>query len=309
MVQTSMNIAVLSGKGGTGKTLLSVNMAAASESATYIDCDVEEPNGYLFFKPEEIVEENVSVKIPEVDKELCSGCRKCVGFCKFNALAFIKKAPIVFGDICHSCGGCSLLCPENAITEKDKVIGKIEKGKSQGIDVYTGILNTGEVSGVPIIEKLLEENRKSKSSAIKNSATENSATGNEKLSIIDCPPGSACIVMESIKDADFCVLVAEPTEFGSHNLEMVYELVSLFGKPFGVVLNKCLDGENPSEEFCKEKGIKILGRVPFEKELGEINSNAKIAARESEKYNKLFKNILETVKGEVQRETASYTER
>lgn len=294
MVQTSMNIAVLSGKGGTGKTLLSVNMAAASKSATYIDCDVEEPNGYLFFKPEAIVEENVSVKIPEVDKELCSGCRKCVDFCKFNALAFIKKAPIVFGDICHSCGGCSLLCPENAITEKDKVIGKIEKGKSQGIDVYTGILNTGEVSGVPIIEKLLEENR---------------ATDNEKLSIIDCPPGSACIVMESIKDADFCVLVAEPTAFGAHNLEMVYELVSLFGKPFGVVLNKCLDGENPSEEFCKEKGIKILGRVPFEKELGELNSNAKIAARESERYNKLFKNILETVKGEVQRETASYTER
>lgn len=305
MVQTSMNIAVLSGKGGTGKTLLSVNMAAASESATYIDCDVEEPNGYLFFKPEEIVEENVSVKIPEVDKELCSGCRKCVDFCKFNALAFIKKAPIVFGDICHSCGGCSLLCPENAITEKDKVIGKIEKGKSQGIDIYTGILNTGEVSGVPIIEKLLEENRKSSS----NGEISNNIEGNEKLSIIDCPPGSACIVMESIKDADFCVLVAEPTAFGAHNLEMVYELVSLFGKPFGVVLNKCLDGENPSEEFCKEKGIKILGRVPFEKELGELNSNAKIAARESERYNKLFKNILETVKGEVQHERASYTER
>ena len=305
MVQTSMNIAVLSGKGGTGKTLLSVNMAAASKLATYIDCDVEEPNGYLFFKPEEIVEENVSVKIPEVDKELCSGCRKCVDFCKFNALAFIKKAPIVFGDICHSCGGCSLLCPENAITEKDKVIGKIEKGKSQGMDVYTGILNTGEVSGVPIIEKLLEENRKSSS----NGEVSNNIEGNERLSIIDCPPGSACIVMESIKDADFCVLVAEPTAFGAHNLEMVYELVSLFGKPFGVVLNKCLDGENPSEEFCKEKGIKILGRVPFEKELGEINSNAKIAARESERYNKLFKNILETVKGEVQHERASYTER
>ena len=305
MVQTSMNIAVLSGKGGTGKTLLSVNMAATSKSATYIDCDVEEPNGYLFFKPEEIVEENVSVKIPEVNKELCSGCRKCVDFCKFNALAFIKKAPIVFGDICHSCGGCSLLCPENAITEKDKVIGKIEKGKSQGIDIYTGILNTGEVSGVPIIEKLLEENRKSSS----NGEVSNNIEENEKLSIIDCPPGSACIVMESIKDADFCVLVAEPTAFGAHNLEMVYELVSLFGKPFGVVLNKCLDGENPSEEFCKEKGIKILGRVPFEKELGELNSNAKIAARESERYNKLFKNILETVKGEVQHERASYTER
>lgn len=263
MVQTSMNIAVLSGKGGTGKTLFSVNMAAASESATYIDCDVEEPNGYLFFKPEAIVEENVSVKIPEVDKELCSGCRKCVDFCKFNALAFIKKAPIVFGDICHSCGGCSLLCPENAITEKDKVIGKIEKGKSQGIDVYTGILNTGEVSGVPIIEKLLEENRKSSS----NGEGSNNIEGNEKLSIIDCPPGSACIVMESIKDADFCVLVAEPTAFGAHNLEMVYELVSLFGKQFGVVLNKCLMEKIRQRNFVKKKELKFLEEFLLKKNL------------------------------------------
>ena len=315
MVQTNMNIAVLSGKGGTGKTLLSVNMAAASKFATYIDCDVEEPNGYLFFKPKEIVEENVFVKIPKVDKELCNGCRKCVDFCKFNALAFIKKSPIVFGDICHSCGGCLLLCPQKAITEIDKLIGKIEKGKSEGIDAYTGILNTGEVSGVPIIQKLLEENRKLKKKIInRNEIIKNEIEKNieenheEKISIIDCPPGSACIVMESIKDADFCILVAEPTLFGAHNLEMVYELVSLFGKPFGVVLNKCLEGLNPSEEFCNEKGIKILGKIPFEKELGELSSNAKIAARESEKYNKLFRDILETVKGEVKNERASCTE-
>ena len=288
-----MNIAVLSGKGGTGKTLLSVNMAAASGSALYIDCDVEEPNGHLFFKPENIVEEEVTVKIPKVDKELCSGCRKCVDFCKFNALAFIKKSPIVFDDVCHSCGGCSLLCPTKAITEDDKVIGKIEKGNSQGIDVYTGILNTGEVSGVPVIEKLLQKNREFE----------------DRLSIIDCPPGSACIVMESIKDADFCVLVAEPTAFGAHNLKMVHELVTLFKKPFGVVLNKCLDGENPSEEFCIENGIKIIGKIPFEKEIGRLSSEAKVVARESEKYRELFASILETVKGEVSDEKASYTKR
>ncbi|WP_300278461.1 ATP-binding protein [Peptacetobacter sp.] len=288
-----MNIAVLSGKGGTGKTLLSVNMAAASKSGVYIDCDVEEPNGHLFFKPENLEIEDVSVKIPKVEKSLCNGCRKCLDFCKFNAIAYIKNTPIIFDDVCHSCGGCSIVCKENAISEIDKNIGKIEKGISGGIDVYTGILNTGEVSGVPIIEKLLE----------KNKGLEN------RLSIIDCPPGSACIVMESIKDADYCVLVAEPTIFGVHNLNMVYELVTLFKKPFGVVLNKCLDGKNLAEEFCNQNGIKIIGRIPFDKNLGRLNSDAKIAVRESEKYKELFTSILETVKGEIANEATSYIER
>ena len=130
-----MKVAVLSGKGGTGKTLVSVNLAAASAKATYIDCDVEEPNGNLFFKPEEICEEEIAVKIPKVNNELCTGCRKCVDFCKFNALAYIKNKLIIFDDVCHSCGGCSMLCPEKALTEEEKVVGKIQKGKSDQVTV------------------------------------------------------------------------------------------------------------------------------------------------------------------------------
>lgn len=280
---TDMKIAVLSGKGGTGKTLVTVNLAAAAKTATYIDCDVEEPNGHLFFKPEGITEEKVTVKIPIADEELCSGCRKCVNFCKFNALAYTNKL-IVFDEICHSCGGCILVCPEKALTEKDKAIGTIQKGTSGNVSVYTGIMNLGEASGVPIIKKLLE--------------TENQEA--DKITVIDCPPGSACIVMESIKDADYCILVAEPTLFGVHNLNMVYELVTLFKKPFGVVLNKCLDGENPAETFCIENNIKILGRIPFDNELGTLNSNAGIAVNESEKYRELFSDLLQTVIKEVQ---------
>ncbi|MGI6742442.1 MAG: 4Fe-4S binding protein [Eubacteriales bacterium] len=278
-----MKIAVLSGKGGTGKTLVTVNLAAAAKTATYIDCDVEEPNGHLFFKPEGVKEEKVTVKIPMADEELCSGCRKCVDFCKFNALAYTNKL-IVFDEICHSCGGCILICPEKALTEKDKVIGTVQKGTSGNVSVYTGIMNIGEASGVPIIKKLLEpENQEA-----------------DKLTVIDCPPGSACIVMESIKDADYCILVAEPTLFGVHNLNMVYELVTLFKKPFGVVLNKCLDDENPAETFCIENNIKILGRIPFDNELGKLNSNAEIAVNESEKYRELFSDLLQTVIKEVQ---------
>ena len=283
----NMRIAVLSGKGGTGKTLVSVNLAAASKASTYIDCDVEEPNGHLFFKPEGISEEEISVKIPKVNNELCNGCRKCVDFCNFNALAYIKDKLIVFDDVCHSCGGCILVCPAKALTEKEKVIGKVQKGNSDQVQVYTGILNTGEATGIPIIKKLLDEKKPEAN----------------QPTFVDCPPGSACIVMESIKDADYCVLVAEPTLFGVHNLNMVYKLVKLFNKPFGVVLNKCLEEENPSERFCLEKNIKILSRIPFDSELGTLNSNAEIAVNKNEKYRDLFSSLYDAVTKEVQHET------
>ena len=284
-----MRIAVLSGKGGTGKTLVSVNLAAVAKTSTYIDCDVEEPNGHLFLRPEGVQEEEISVQIPKVDEELCNGCRKCVDFCNFNALAYIKDKLIVFDDVCHSCGGCILVCPEKALAEKAKVIGKVQKGVSGEVTVWTGILNTGEATGIPIIKKLL---------------TANSPQA-DHLTFIDCPPGSACIVMESVKDADYCVLVAEPTLFGVHNLNMVYELVKLFNKPFGVVLNKCLEEENPAEIFCLERNIKILGRIPFDHDLGTLNSNAEIAANKNEKYRELFSSLLDTVTKEVRHETTT----
>ncbi|MDD3995563.1 MAG: ATP-binding protein [Bacilli bacterium] len=284
-----MKIAVLSGKGGTGKTLVSVNLAAAAKTSTYIDCDVEEPNGHLFFKPEDVKEKEISVKVPKVNNKLCNGCRKCVEFCKFNALAYIKDKLIIFDEVCHSCGGCVMVCPERALTENEKAIGKVQKGMSGSVNVNTGILNTGEASGIPIIKNLLDGNK----------------DVSDTMVFIDCPPGSACIVMESIKDADYCVLVAEPTLFGVHNLNMVYELVKLFDKPFGVVLNKCLEGENPAEEFCLEKNIKILSRIPFDIELGLLNSNAEIAVRESNKYKTIFLDLLDTVIKEVQHETTT----
>ncbi|MGI6136825.1 MAG: 4Fe-4S binding protein [Christensenellales bacterium] len=284
-----MKIAVLSGKGGTGKTLVSVNLASVARSATYIDCDVEEPNGHLFFKPNILSEENVFVKIPKLDPSLCTGCRKCIDFCKFNALAYVNNKPLVFDEVCHSCGGCVLVCPEQAFSETDKLIGKVKIGKSKKVDVYTGILNIGEATGIPIINNLLA----------------NKETTIEKPVVIDCPPGSACIVMESIKDADYCVLVAEPTLFGVHNLNMVYELVTLFKKPFGVVLNKCLDDENPSKLFCLEKNIKILAEIPFDPELGKLNSEAKIVAEKSNKYHDLFSSLLNTITKEVLYETTT----
>lgn len=286
-VVNSMKIAILSGKGGTGKTLLAVNLATVASPSVYLDCDVEEPNGHLFFKPTIVEENHITVEIPQVDNEKCDGCRKCVDFCKFNALVYIINKLLIFKNICHSCGGCILVCPPKALTVQKKMIGTIQKGVSNQVTVYSGILKIGEASGVPIIKEMFT----------KSKIEEN------KITLIDCPPGSACIVMESIKDADYCILVAEPTIFGSHNLNLVYDLVNVFHKPFGVVLNKCLEENNPSEKFCLENNIKILGKIPFDTELGLLNSNGKIVALENRKYYELFLSILEQITKEVFDET------
>ncbi len=278
-----MKIAVLSGKGGTGKTLVSVNLAELAGEALYLDCDVEEPNGYLFFRPQQLETQAVTVKIPVIDQEKCTGCRECVDFCQFNALAYIKDRLIVFEEICHSCGGCVLVCPEKAFTEKDKEIGRIERGISGHVQVHTGILNPGEESGTPIINCLLGD----------------SDDHSDLLTVIDCPPGTSCIVMDTVAGADYCVLVAEPTIFGAHNLAMVHELVTLMGKPFGVVLNKIQEGDNPSEQFCVDKEIPVLGRIPFDQKLGLLNSNGAIAVREDEAYRRIFSDLLTAIRKEA----------
>lgn len=293
IMKNNTKIAVLSGKGGTGKTLISVNLASVAGKSVYMDCDVEEPNGYLFFKPDKVAEDEVSVCMPYVFQQACNGCRRCTDFCKFNALAYIVNKLIIFEEVCHSCGGCVLLCPAKALLEKNKVIGKIQKGVSENVEIYTGILNVGEVSGIPIIKKMFDQG----------------AVNGDKPVFIDCPPGSACIAMESIRNADYCVLVAEPTLFGVHNLDMVHKLVRLFNKPYGAVLNKCISGKNPAEDYCADRDIRILGRIDFDNELGILNSNALIAARESEKYKKIFSSILKKITEEVRHETASHPQR
>ena len=290
IMHTEPVLAILSGKGGTGKTLLSVNLASVAEKATYIDCDVEEPNGNLFFKPSIAFEKIVTVKKPVVDAELCTGCHACVDFCAFNALALIGKNLMIFEEICHSCGGCMHVCPEHALTEKDREIGELIVGSSDQVRIISGTLNIGESSGVPIIEELLRYKQ-------------------ENITFIDAPPGSSCLVNASISDADFCVLVAEPTVFGRHNLEMVHELVQLLNKPYGVVLNKTLDGPNPSEQYCLEHHIPILGSIPFDKKLGTINSQGKIAAREDARYHALFSALLTTIRKEIDDETTAHTQR
>ena len=275
-----MRVAVLSGKGGAGKTFAAVNLAAAAPKAVYIDCDVEEPNGRLFLKPEAITVRKVSTLLPTFDADKCIGCRKCVEFCRFNALAFLRKKPMVFPEVCHSCGGCALVCPTGAVSETERPIGVVERGTHKQVTAITGVLDLGESSGVPIIGEALKEGF---------------AAG--ETVIIDCPPGSACPVVESVQQSDFCVLVAEPTAFGLHNLKMVYELVRILKKPCGVFINK-MDGRyEPLETFCQQEDLPVLARIPYDPELAAMGAAGRIIAEESPEAGKLFADILDRIGG------------
>ena len=281
-----MKIAVLSGKGGTGKTFVAVNLASIVKDSIYLDCDVEEPNGHLFFSSSIDKVEEVTIPIPTFSASLCNGCRKCVDFCKFNALSFIKDKPFLFEDICHSCGGCLLICPTNAITEIPKSVGTIEQRTYNTTTCLTGKMAIGISSGVPIIKGVL-----------KNGTT---LSKNKRSIFIDCPPGSACTVNESIADADYCVLVAEPTIFGAHNFAMVLELARLMKKPIGIILNKCTEDNNPAEDLCSKENLRILAKIPYTTELFEANSSGAIATEKIPEIKKMFEDIYQTIKKSVE---------
>ncbi len=275
-----MKIAVLSGKGGAGKTMVAVNLAVTAGKATYIDCDVEEPNGRLFLKPEGVKKEPVYALLPDFDSEKCTGCRQCVKHCRFHALIYIKEKPQVFSEVCHSCGLCSMVCPEGAIREVPKTVGQVEIGMCGETTVVTGVLNPGEASGVPVIHGALRH-------------------ADPCTTVIDCPPGSACSVMESIEDADYCVLVAEPTAFGFHNFKMVHTLAVLLEKPCGVVVNKMEASYGPLEQFCQENRVPILARIPYTEAAAKAISGGQIVSRTDEKMAETFRLILEKIGGRV----------
>lgn len=273
-----MKVAVLSGKGGTGKTLISCNLAAANQPITYLDADVEAPNGHLFFKPEIKKQYSATKLYPHFDPLKCNGCRKCVDFCKFNALAFAKQKILFMPTICHSCQGCVLVCPNQAISEVERKVGEIKVGTYQQTTVITGIMDIGQESGVSIINDLKKE-------IITNDV------------VIDCPPGSACLTAESIKDADYCVIVVELTKYGMSNMKMVKELCEVMHKPYGFVINKATDFDL---SYFKENNLPVLETIPYSQEIAKLNSASEIIVNHEKKYQELFINLWHKIKVEYQ---------
>lgn len=242
-----MNIAVLSGKGGTGKTTVSTNLALALK-ANYIDCDVEEPNGFLFLKPDIKETKGVLVEYPFIDDSKCTSCGQCAKACQFNALAKIKDDIMLFQKLCHSCGACEIVCKSKAISYKKREIGKIEKGPLEDIECSRGVLNVSEPMAVPIIRELLQ-------GVLKNN------------NLIDCPPGTSCNVVTALKYANGAILVTEPTQFGLHDMRMALELVKMFNIPFGIVINKDDGKDNLVKKYCRENNLNVIGLIPYSKDI------------------------------------------
>ncbi|MEA5084806.1 MAG: ATP-binding protein [Lachnospiraceae bacterium] len=270
-----MNIAILSGKGGTGKTTVSTNLAITL-GVSYVDCDVEEPNGFIFLNPTIQNSEDVFVEYPIINKEKCVLCGACSKACQFNAIAKAGKEIVIFKKLCHDCGACKLVCKAEALSYTKRPIGKLENGVGKGIVCSRGILNVGEPMAVPVIRKLLggltQENH-----------------------LIDCPPGTSCNVVNSLKYADAAILVTEPSEFGLHDLKMAVALVKLYKIPFGIIINKDDGKENMIKHYCKESGIPLYGTIPYSMEAAALYSKG-IMLCEDDLYKRVFVNIAEKIK-------------
>lgn len=211
-----MVIAVAAGKGGTGKTLVAVNLALALQRSgietTLVDADVEEPNDHLFVKPAISTRKEITVAVPRIDEQLCDRCGDCSSFCAYGALATTPDRVIVFDDLCHGCGGCALVCPAGAISEVERVIGTVEEGRTpEGIAFMHGLLEIGEPKATPII------------SAMKESLDPG------RVNVIDCGPGTGCAVMGTVHGCDACVMVTEPTPFGLHDMDMAVRMAEALG--------------------------------------------------------------------------------
>jgi len=270
-----MKIAVLSGKGGTGKTTVSSNLAAILGNVTLVDCDVEEPNIHLFFDIPNDTKQSVYTEYPHIDMRKCNLCGDCGDFCNFNAILPAKNRVLVFKEICHACGGCAIVCSKNAISYKQREIGVIHEGLStQGINVKYGILNVGEFSGVKIINQLLA-----------------SIPKNDQV-IIDSPPGTSCATVAAVESADFAIIVSEPTPFGVSDMKMVVEMLKNLKIPFGLVINKAGLGNNEIYDYASEEKINILGEIPFSKEAAKHYATGKLLNQEMKTMRLQFDSII-----------------
>lgn len=280
-----MILAIASGKGGTGKTTVATSLAMAMKEAdnavSCLDCDVEGPNAHLFLKPALEQRKQVNVLIPEVNDELCTACGRCAEVCEFHAIVTLGGKTLVFPELCHGCGSCTLVCPEKAITELPKPLGILESGlTNEGIKFSHGVLNVGEPMAVPVITQLKDWHPHSDTDIV----------------ILDSPPGASCPVVESLRGADFVILVTEPTPFGLHDLKLAVKLTEELNIPAGVIVNRDGIGDTLVDEYCREVNLPVLLRIPFDRKIGEGIAQGKPLAEIRPEYLKHFRDLYGQIK-------------
>jgi MinD superfamily P-loop ATPase len=255
-----MQIAIASGKGGTGKTLLSTNLAsflAETQQVLLVDLDVEEPNSGLFIKGERILSEDKFKMIPEWSGS-CSLCGLCQDVCQFHAVLRLGTHIMVFPELCHSCYACSELCPEQALPMIPRRMGMMTSSVQNGLSFVESRLDIGQEQAVPMISQTKKYI--------------NTLFPNGTITILDSPPGTSCPVIETVKDADFVILITEPTPFGLHDLKLAVETVRTLHKKFGVVINRHGIGNNDVADYCRAETIPVLAQIPNDRRIAELYS-------------------------------------
>ena len=277
-----MQIAIASGKGGTGKTTIATNLAChiarSGEDVQYIDCDVEEPNGHIFLKPEISKTQPVTIDTPEVDAEKCDGCGKCGQICQYSAIVCLQETVMTFEQLCHSCGGCMLVCPTGAITAKQRQIGFFDLGTADGVKFAQGRLNIGDIHTPGLIKRVKQEAAK------------------QGYVILDAPPGTSCPVIEAVKDADFVLLVTEPTPFGLNDLRLAVGMVRELKLPFAVGINRSDVGDDQVRRYCYRESIEIILEIPDDRRIAEAYSVGDMIVDVLPEYRSRFADLYERLK-------------